>query len=590
VAPTKKQILGNLIRLGIPPASANRVYEILGAGAVSEIRQDPYLLARMKERMAWREIDQLAASLGFNEQSPERAAGAVRHILHSAMSDGHVFLPRSEILRHAAGYLGFEDEAGIDNAVSALRQRREVVASEPYADDDPAVYLHFLYKAEYGIAERLHHLARSSSAMVLRSPTPEEMQQVERELQLSLAQAQQEAVFASLEHKMVIITGGPGTGKTTIIRGALHLWEQRGARILLAAPTGRAAKRLSESTGRPAATLHRTLEYNPDAGGFGRNAVRPLRVDCMVVDEVSMIDTELMATLLEALPPSCHLLLVGDVDQLPAVGPGLVLHDLIECECFKTIRLTEIHRQQTGSLIPLNAQRINRGLTPEMEGGGVEEGQDFFFIQNNSDRQTREVILEMVTNRIPRQFGFDPKTDIQVLCPMIKKEAGVEIMNESLQQALNASAPRFKTPLYSLAIGDKVMQTKNDYKKDVFNGDIGLVSDIDEKEKAVFLLFEGRTVRYEWRELENTALAYAITVHKSQGSEYPAVVLPLVTAHFPMLQRNLLYTAVSRGKRLVVLVGSRRALEIAVHNNKIRMRYTLLSRRLQQAFRTAAPI
>ncbi len=585
MAKSKKTVVDQLMHLGLERPLAYQAYTAFGFDAPSEIRRNPYQLLLLNERSNWQEIDRLARRLDFDESSEERIAGAIHHSLRSSTLDGHVYLPKDELCRKMGWFLGFFDDDAYESALQDMINRREIFLIEMDDFGNQAIYLHTLYKAESDIAQHLAELSTAGSHITLKTPTPKEMQQVEIELGIRLATAQYEAISASLENKLIIITGGPGTGKTTIIRGVLHLWEQKGTRIMLAAPTGRAAKRLAESTGRRrACTIHRLLEYNPDAQAFGRNAAKKLKADLLVIDEASMIDTELMAALLEALRPSCHLLLVGDVDQLPAVGPGFVLHDLIESGQFKTIRLTDIYRQQEGSLISLNAHKINDGEMPELEGVGVGEGQDFFFIAKPDALRTREAILEMVTDRIPKQFDFDPKIDVQVLCPMIKKDVGVEMMNAVLQEKLNPSASRFKAPFYSLSIGDKIMQTKNDYSKEVFNGDIGFVNRINVSDEMVTIDFEGRDVHYFRQELENTTLAYAVTVHKSQGSEYPAIVMPLVTQHFPMLQRNLLYTAVSRGKQLVVLIGSHRALETAVRNNRIRMRFTGLKRLLQQAF------
>ena len=317
---------------------------------------------------------------------------------------------------------------------------------------------------------------------------------------------------------------------------------------------------------------------------FNRNAVNKLDTDLLVVDESSMIDIELMSSLLEALPDTCHLLLVGDIDQLPAVGPGNVLRDLLESGLFKTIRLTDIYRQAQGSLISFNAHKINLGETPDMDGLGVEQGQDFFFIERSTPDKVQEAILEMALERIPRQLGLNPKEDIQILCPMIKKELGVEKMNELLQERLTPCAHRFNGPCCSFSIGDKVMQTRNDYEKDVYNGDVGYVSNIKPKDLIAVINYDGRDVIYNWNDLENTSLAYAVTVHKSQGSEYPAVIVPITRQHYPMLYRNLLYTAVSRGKKLVVLVGSIEALKIAVRNNRISKRFTGLKDLLQTLF------
>ncbi|MBN2327325.1 MAG: ATP-dependent RecD-like DNA helicase [Candidatus Omnitrophica bacterium] len=584
MARTRRNIVQDLMRLGWSKTVAGQAYSQWGSSALDVLRQDPYSALFLNSSIKWMELDRLALQLGIAESSPERISGGIRYALLSSMNDGHVFLPLGELQQKTARLIRMIQEDQWEDAMHSMLHNRELMMRKASSAEDSSVYLRDLYLAETQIARRFAEMHASASSMALQAPAQEELDHVERDLRIDLAPAQRDAIVASLTHKLVVITGGPGTGKTTIVRGVLRLWKQRGARIKLAAPTGRAAKRLSESTGRQAFTLHRLLEYDPEISMFKRNSKRPLRVDLMVVDESSMIDTALMASLLEALPSSCHLLLVGDVDQLPAVGPGFVLHDLIESECLCTIRLSQIFRQDEGSLISINAQKINQGEMPEMNSGGVDEGQDFFFINRPTPLGVREAIVEMVTQRIPLQFGFDPKEDVQVLCPMIKKDVGVEAMNAILQESLNSAESRYKAPFYSLSPGDKIMQTKNDYSKDVFNGDIGYVWEIDAKNNTATINFEGKSVVYERHELDNTTLAYAVTVHKSQGSEYPAVVAPLVMQHFPMLQRNLLYTAVSRGKKLVVLVGEQRALQMAVRNNRIRARHTGLQSLLKEAF------
>ncbi len=569
--------------LGLSLSQANKAYMMFGTHALSHIRNDPYQLFTPEDRIPWRDIDAIAEQFGFRENSPERISGAIRYSLIQAMSDGHVYLPCHELYQRTTRILGYYDEIELEDTLSQLQNTRTVFI--PTTENGlSTVYLYPMFRAERNIAHRLQELYVSSSRVALKLPKEREIKKVEEELGIHLAEAQREAISASLGEKMVILTGGPGTGKTTIIHGVLKLWEKRGAKIRLAAPTGRASRRLSESTGRKALTIHRMLEYNPEMGTFSRHAGRRLEADLLVIDEASMIDTELMSSLLDAISPSAHLLLVGDVNQLPAVGPGLVLHELIESGLFKTIHLTDIYRQEDGSLISLNAKKINEGQKPDMEGIGIERGQDFFFIERQQPEAVREAILEMTSNRIPRQLELDPKLEVQVLCPMIKKDLGVEKMNEVLQEKLNPADLRARTPFYSVSIGDKIMQTRNDYSKDVFNGDIGYVVDIQEKKLQLIIRFDGVDVRYSWKELENTTLAYAITVHKSQGSEYPAVVIPLVMQHYPMLQRNLLYTAVSRGKQMVILVGNQRALDIAISNNKIRKRFTNLRSFLQESF------
>lgn len=584
MAVTQKTIIKNLVDLGLSKTHAYKAYLMFGSHALSEIRNDPYQLIVGNDGTYFYEIDKLAYKLGISESAPERISGAIRYALINGTSDGHVYVPMNELMQRTSRILRYIDESALLEAMQELGDQRAIRVIQNGDESEESVYLYPLYLAEKGVAHRLVEMDTATSKMALQAPSESDLNQVERELNIKLAPAQREAISASLEHKIVIITGGPGTGKTTILQGVLRLWEERGAKIRLAAPTGRAARRLTESTGRKAQTIHRLLEYNPEIRQFNRHAGRRLSLDLMVVDEASMIDTELMASLLEALPPSAHLLMVGDVNQLPAVGPGLVLFELIESGFFKTICLSQIFRQVEGSLISINAQKINQGEMPEVEGKGFEAGQDFFFIQRPNGERIQQAVIDLVTERIPNQMKLNPKFDVQVLCPMIKYDVGVERMNEMLQACLNPGETRVKSPFYSFSVGDKIMQTKNDYKKDVFNGDIGYVVEINKSKKRVILNFDGVDKTYEWKELENTSLAYAVTVHKSQGSEYPAVLIPLSTRHFPMLQRNLLYTAVSRGKQLVILVGHARALQLAIQNNKIRKRYTALRQMLQEGY------
>jgi exodeoxyribonuclease V alpha subunit len=398
-------------------------------------------------------------------------------------------------------------------------------------------------------------------------------------LNFSLAPLQEEAVRQALCEKVIIITGGPGTGKTTVIRAILAVYERIGARISLAAPTGRAAKRLFETTGHPAATIHRLLEFSPQMGGFQRNEQKPLAADLVVVDETSMMDIVVANHLLKAVPSQAVLVLVGDSDQLPSVGPGNVLGDIIGSGRFPVIRLTQIFRQASQSRIITNAHLIRQGAFPDLR---AESGlkQDFYFVAREDPQEVLETIVRLCTERIPRGFGFDPVDDVQVLSPMNRGEAGAQNLNLALQDALNPSGITLEMGGRVFRVKDKVMQIKNNYDKDVFNGDIGRIRSIDRENAEIRVEFDGRGVTYDFAGLEELVHAYAITIHKSQGSEYPAVVFPLMTQHFMMLQRNLVYTAVTRAKKLVVIVGSKKALAIAIRNNKIQSRFTLLKERL----------
>ncbi|MEE9202057.1 MAG: AAA family ATPase, partial [Dehalococcoidia bacterium] len=440
------------------------------------------------------------------------------------------------------------------------------------------VYLTPLQVAELNLARRLKALLESPKQLI-QIDIERAIDWVQRTSRIELASLQQEAIRKAVQGKVVVMTGGPGTGKTTVINSIISILERKGQRIALACPTGRAAKRLSEVTGREARTIHRLLEYSPGEGGFKRNEEHPLEADLVVVDEVSMVDTLLMNHLLKAIPSTATLVLVGDMDQLPSVGPGNVLREIVSSRQVDVVKLTHIFRQAQQSLIVLNAHRVNRGQFPLLK---TDKGRsaDFYFVDREDPESAVEAVKELCNRRIPQAFRLNPVDGIQVITPMHRGLAGVANLNSELQRLLNPVGQEVVHGSRVFRVGDKVMQVKNNYEKDVFNGDIGRLANIDRQERAVEVRFEDRVVTYDWSELDELVLAYAISIHKAQGSEYPAVVVPILPQHYVMLQRNLLYTAITRARRLVVLVGTRRAIALAVRNNRVQHRYTHLSARL----------
>ncbi|HQO34258.1 MAG TPA: AAA family ATPase, partial [bacterium] len=455
----KRNVVAELKKLGLSDDLVFAAYSAFGRKAVGEIIRNPYsLVAKYEEDIDWKALDRFAAKQGFENTGIERLAGGVLYAMRRAAASGHVYYPRIPLLTDSARILGIEDLILIQNGLESLRENGLVIQEQPLDLQEGRgdwIYLMNLHSAESGIAHYMALLAHSLSRTHRRKTQEINFEEIEQSLGIHLAEAQREAIRLSMDDKILVITGGPGTGKTTILKATVTLWAKIGKRIKLAAPTGRAAKRLSESTGREASTIHRLLEYNPEQRTFNRNGYRPLKVDLMVVDEASMIDTTLMAALLEALPPGAHLLLVGDVDQLPSVGPGFVLRDIIRSGLVSVIALSEIFRQRPGSLISDNAARINRGESPVLDSGGVEEGQDFFFIRKPDLESTLETVVEMVTRRIPEQFGFTPMDDIQVLAPMIKGHVGIENLNIVLQRELNPDKNGVEQFGYRICPGDK---------------------------------------------------------------------------------------------------------------------------------------
>ncbi|MHC1729689.1 MAG: ATP-dependent RecD-like DNA helicase [Syntrophobacteraceae bacterium] len=568
---------------GTSAAHAVRIFKQYGRQSVDVIQENPYRLAMEILGIGFLTADRLAQSLGFQLDSPLRAEAGILFVLNEAAEEGHVCLPVSLLIERSCKTLQIEP-AVLEEALSRLKADTRIreeslgpAAAEAFGDSR-AIYPRSFHAAETGAAKRLALIQQYKSFRGKVDPQ-KAVEWLRGRLPFSLAPLQEEAVKQALTQKVIVITGGPGTGKTTLILAILAIYERMGARVNLAAPTGRAAKRLSEATGHTAATIHRLLEFSPQAGGFQRNEQKPLAADLVIIDETSMMDTVIAHHLLKAVPPHAVLILVGDSDQLPSVGPGDVLGDIIESGKFPVIRLTEIFRQAGQSRIITNAHLIRLGNFPDLRS---ESGPnlDFYFIGREDPEEAVQTIVQLCTRRIPHRFGFDPIEEVQVLSPMHRGAIGAQNLNFALQNALNPTGITLERGGRTFRVNDKVMQIRNNYDKEVFNGDIGRVRRIDQEGQEIQVEFDGRNVKFDFSELDELVLAYAISIHKSQGSEYPAVVFPLLTQHYMMLQRNLLYTAVTRARKLVVIVGSKKALAIAIKNDRTQSRFTLLKERL----------
>jgi exodeoxyribonuclease V alpha subunit len=569
---------------------AGKIYKTYGNAAIQTVRENPYRLADDIWGIGFRTADAIAKKLGVDPLSYARCRSGILYVINELSGQGHCYVTRPQLEKACEKLLELPADV-IGRSLSQMAIDRDIVvehpdqpaglrltetASEAIADPNALLWLPVFWYAETGVATRLLTLMGTQSPYRDMDPEPV-LAQAERESGLTYDPVQREAVRMAVSAKCTVLTGGPGTGKTTTTLAILRAFEAFGANVLLAAPTGRAAKRLAETTGREARTIHRLLEYKPPEGA-ARNAENPLVCDVLVVDETSMVDILLLYDLLKAVPETAVLLLVGDVDQLPSVGPGNILLDVMASERAAVVRLTRIFRQAEGSAIIRNAHRINRGEMPDLK---TVRDADFFFIEREDPHEAALTIQDLCARRLPARYGFNPMTDIQVLCPMQRGETGAAAMNGLLQQALNPSPETVKYAGNVYRLGDKVMQIRNNYDKNVFNGDMGTLAGIDREDGTVTIRFDGLPVPYEMSELDEIMPAYAVTVHKAQGSEYPVVVAPIGTQHYMMLQRNLLYTCVTRAKRLLVLVGSRRALGMAVANNRIRKRNTRLADRIR---------
>ncbi len=569
-----RQVMLFLQGHGVSPAYAVKIFKHYGQESIAVVKDDPYRLAQDIYGIGFKTADGIAQKLGVPKDSPGRAQAGVVHVLNELTEKGHLYYPKQGLLEECAEILEVEAPA-VEAAIQALHGQDRIVVED--GPDGPGVYLKSLHVAEVKAAQRLQDIARAPRLQV---PVEVEkaIQWAQERSGITLALQQQEAIRKAIERKLVVVTGGPGTGKTTILRCLLPILEAKKLRVALAAPTGRAAKRMAEATGREAKTVHRLLEFSPRDGQFQRHGDRPLEADLVVVDEASMLDLPLMYSLLRAVPLQAGLVLVGDVDQLPSVGPGTVLKDIIASGVAEVILLSEIFRQAEASQIVVNAHRVNQGAMPLVPRGG---GGDFAFLEEEEPDAVQRRILDLVTRDLPRRHGLDPWEDIQVITPMHRGPIGAAQLNTALQAALNPKGTEVVRGTRLFRTGDKVMQLRNNYDKDVFNGDIGRIQRIDLEEQEVHIRFDDRVVAFDFADLDELTLAYAITVHKSQGSEYAAAVVPIHTHHFVLLQRNLLYTAITRARRLLVLVGTRKATAIAVKNDKTQRRYSRLLPRLQ---------
>jgi exodeoxyribonuclease V alpha subunit len=575
-----RQVMLFLQSHGVSSGYATKIFKRYGQAAIEVVQENPYRLATDIFGIGFLTADKIAEKLGVDKDSQIRAEAGILHVLNQLADAGHVFYPYDLLLDKCRDILQIDREIIAQACNPLVLDQRIFIETQKIKGNESrqAVYLANFYRCETKAAARLKTLSATPKT-IRHIDLDQALPWVETQLRLKLADKQQDAVKAAVQEKVMVITGGPGTGKTTIIKAILLIYKALNVKTLLAASTGRAAKRMSEATGQEAKTIHRLLEFSPQKMAFQKNEQTPLKCDLLIIDEASMIDIVLMHHLLKAVPLAATLILVGDVHQLPSVGPGNVLQDIIDSGKVPVVELNEIFRQAQQSSIIVNAHKVNQGMVPYVQ-PDRDRLDDFYFIERQEPEEVLQVIIDLVKNRIPRRFGFDPLEQIQVLSPMHKGMVGAGNLNLELQKALNPATDFVSRGTKALAVNDKVMQIRNNYDKEVFNGDIGRIVRLNQELQEVCISFDGREVTYDYGDLDELVLAYAISVHKSQGSEYPAVIIPIHIQHYMLLQRNLLYTAITRGKKLVVLVGTKKALAIAVKNNKTVARYTRLKQRL----------
>lgn len=560
---------------GVSTAYAVKIFKTYGSDSIEIVKDNPYRLADDIWGIGFKTADRIAQAMGYDRESYQRIRSGIIYVLNEFANDGHCFARRTDLIKRSSEILEIGEE-DIESAIKNMLEDKTVIM-----EYDDAIYLPPFYHSEVGVARRIAEIVRTKSKYCSYNPS-EVIQSIQEECRIQYDDVQVEAIKKAITSKFMVLTGGPGTGKTTTTMAIIKVFEKLKANVMLAAPTGRAAKRMSEATGRNAQTVHRLLKYSP-LEGYKNNEENPLDCDVLIIDETSMIDIILMYNLLKAVSNDTVVILVGDVDQLPSVGPGNVLKDIIDSGAVTVVKLNRIFRQAMGSAIIMNAHKINHGEFPVLKGG---KNSDFFFIEEEDPEKIVELVRQLCKERLPKYYGVDPVNQIQVLCPMLKGAVGAHNLNAVLQEALNPSDISVKYGGIFYKVNDKVMQIKNNYDKNVFNGDIGRITNIDREEKVVYIKFDENEVEYDVTELDEVALAYAITVHKSQGSEYSIVIAPFTMQHYMMLQRNLLYTCVTRAKKVIVLVGSKKALGYCIKNSKSIDRNTMLVLRLKEMFST----